>query len=84
MLTDIRMPKMNGIELAKTVSKKYPKIETILMSAYDLEDIEGGQNENIEWPKLSKPFNISELVFLLNENNNINNLNIREQSFVTA
>ena len=33
-LTDIRMPVMNGLELARELKKVYPQIKTILLSAY--------------------------------------------------
>jgi YesN/AraC family two-component response regulator len=35
VLSDINMPEMNGIQLLKEISKKYPKIQVLLVSAYD-------------------------------------------------
>ncbi len=35
VLTDIRMPVMNGLELACEIKSKYPRMKTILLSAYD-------------------------------------------------
>lgn len=35
VLSDINMPEMNGIELLKTVSKEYPEVKVLLVSAYD-------------------------------------------------
>ncbi|WP_274652006.1 response regulator [Paenibacillus humicola] len=35
ILTDIRMPVMSGIELAKTVRSEYPDIEMVLLSGYE-------------------------------------------------
>lgn len=35
MLTDIRMPQMDGLELISIVSGKYPHIKSVIMSGYD-------------------------------------------------
>ncbi|WNS44151.1 response regulator [Paenibacillus sp. MMS20-IR301] len=35
MLTDIRMPQMDGLELISAVSAKYPHIKSVIMSGYD-------------------------------------------------
>lgn len=34
VLTDVVMPKMNGVELVENLIKKYPKIKTLYMSGY--------------------------------------------------
>lgn len=35
VLSDINMPEMNGIQLLKEISKKFPKVQVLLVSAYD-------------------------------------------------
>lgn len=35
VLTDIRMPEMNGLELAQTVQETYPNMKVLILSAYD-------------------------------------------------
>ena len=35
VITDIRMPVMDGLELTKELLKKYPDIQIIILSAYD-------------------------------------------------
>ena len=37
VLSDVRMPRMNGHELAQWVATRYPATRTILMSGFDLE-----------------------------------------------
>ena len=38
MLSDIRMPKMSGIQLARKVKEINPSIKVVLMTAYDVKD----------------------------------------------
>ena len=35
VVTDIRMPVMDGIELAEEIMKKYPSVKVIIITAYD-------------------------------------------------
>jgi DNA-binding NtrC family response regulator len=39
VISDLRMPGLNGLELLKKVKSSNPKVRTILMSAYNYEDI---------------------------------------------
>ena len=39
VLTDLRMPGMDGLALVKAVRKKYPSVPVVLMTAYGNEDI---------------------------------------------
>ena len=38
IITDIKMPQMNGIELARTIHKVDPTVSIIVMSAHNLQD----------------------------------------------
>ena len=40
VISDIRMPGMNGYELVKQVKKLNPKVKTVLMSAFEIHDKE--------------------------------------------
>ena len=40
VISDIRMPSMNGYEFIKQVKKVNPKVNVILMSAFEIEDKE--------------------------------------------
>jgi two-component system response regulator HydG len=39
LLTDVVMPDMNGVELYRKTKKTYPKLTTILMTAYAADDL---------------------------------------------
>jgi len=62
VITDIHMPKMDGITLLKTIRKEYPMVQVIVLSATDqsknlLEAYQVGANDFI-----SKPFNRDEII----------------------
>jgi response regulator RpfG family c-di-GMP phosphodiesterase len=69
VISDIRMPGMNGYEFIKKVKRIKPDCRTILMSAFDI--------NNVEFPKvlpgisidtfLQKPFSIRKLKDLIIE-----------------
>ena len=69
VISDIRMPGMNGYEFIKKVKRIKPECRTILMSAFDI--------NNVEFPKvlpgitidtyLQKPFSIRKLKDLIIE-----------------
>jgi DNA-binding NtrC family response regulator len=48
VISDLRMPGLNGLELLKKVKTSNPKIRTILMSAYNFEEEELYQEYMIE------------------------------------
>lgn len=57
VISDLRMPSLNGLELLKKVKDSNPKVRTILMSAYNFEEelyksymIEAVINSTIEKP----------------------------------
>jgi two-component system, cell cycle response regulator CpdR len=56
VLTDIRMPVMNGIELAKILSATYPNIPVLFMSGYLPEASQGTHLHEIGARLLLKPF----------------------------
>jgi CheY-like chemotaxis protein len=64
MLTDVRMPDMNGVVLYRETRKPYPNLTTLLMTAYAADDIiQQGLAEGIK-TVLSKPVNIDFLLAL--------------------
>jgi two-component system cell cycle response regulator CpdR len=59
MVVDIRMPGMNGIEVAERAAKKYPRLKIIQMSGYT--DVPPSPR----WPFISKPFHMEDLLRLI-------------------
>lgn len=61
VLTDIRMPEMDGIELTSEMRQLYPDIPVIIMTAYPTVEsaIEALRNKVSDY--ITKPFNINQL-----------------------
>ena len=57
VLTDVRMPKLNGTELASQINTVDKDIKLILMSAFDPTDIPSG----LPYQFVQKPIHIQEL-----------------------
>lgn len=65
LLSDVRMPFINGFVLASRVAEANPNIRIVLMSAYDFKDYQDKYGELDNCPKLSKPFQMQELINVL-------------------
>jgi DNA-binding NtrC family response regulator len=69
VISDVRMPSMNGYEFVKQVKKINPKVKVILMTAFEIEDKEF--HRVLPLIKidgfLQKPFSISKLYDMLKE-----------------
>ena len=62
MLTDVRMPDMNGVELYRATRKTHPNLRTFLMTAYAADEIiQKGMAEGIK-TVFNKPMDINLLV----------------------
>ena len=57
LLTDVVMPMMNGIELAKRIETTSPTTKVVLMSGYSTAAVKGSGR-----PLVAKPFKASDLV----------------------
>ena len=65
LLTDVRMPDMNGVELYRATRKTYPNLITFLMTAYAADDIiQKGMTEGIK-TVLNKPVDMDLLLSLV-------------------
>jgi len=65
VVSDIRMSPMDGYTLASQIREKYPGVNIILMSAYGFKEDESCNQGTPEYPCLTKPFSITELISVL-------------------
>ncbi|MGB5037242.1 MAG: response regulator, partial [Blastocatellia bacterium] len=65
LVTDLSMPDMSGIDLALEARNRWPEIRTVLMTGADLSSLGDVPIEQIGDFTLSKPFEIDELVYLV-------------------
>jgi two-component system, NtrC family, response regulator len=71
LLTDIKMPEMNGLELHRDARKIYPRLITVFMTAYAADDlIQLGMAEGVK-TVLTKPVDIKFLLLLFNAHRRI-------------
>lgn len=61
LLTDIMMPSMNGIELAKEFVKLVPKVKIVFMSGYLSLFVRDDELPQEKYPILEKPFSLDKL-----------------------
>lgn len=61
LLTDLVMPKMDGMELARKVTETYPGVKILFISGYADEIVYAHQDLAGVSAFMSKPFNVEEL-----------------------
>ncbi|EQC50061.1 response regulator [Bacteriovorax sp. DB6_IX] len=61
ILSDINMPGMDGLELLRTVKKKYPQIDVFMMTAYDNEQYRKDAEDGGALDYLTKPIDFNYL-----------------------
>ncbi len=61
VITDIRMPDINGLDLLLRVKKEYPQTKVIIMTAYGSSEIRREANRRGSLYYVEKPFEISEI-----------------------
>ena len=69
MISDLRMPVINGVQLLKTVKDLNPLARTILMTAYDIDDnlIRAYTEKEIINSFLKKPIELNQLLSEVNK-----------------
>ncbi len=65
LMTDLRMPYFNGYELARLAIRHQPLLQIVLLSAYDFKDFIPQEREINGFIRLSKPFEMKELLTIL-------------------
>ncbi len=60
VITDIRMDKMDGVTLITQISKKYPEVPIMVMTAFDKEHSEGTAISIGAREFIKKPFSLDE------------------------
>jgi two-component system cell cycle response regulator CpdR len=63
LLTDIKMPIMDGIALALAVARDYPAVRTLLMTGYADQRERASGLEGLVQGIIAKPFTVAELRF---------------------
>lgn len=68
IVSDLKMPQMNGIEFIREIKKKNPNIKCILLTAYyDPEMFRNPDIQSVVYKTVVKPFKKNELKILLQE-----------------
>ena len=62
VISDMKMPGMNGIEFIKLAKKDFPNIQFSILTGYDInEEIADAMNERLIYRYFRKPFNKTEI-----------------------
>jgi len=83
VISDLRMPGLNGLELLKKVKTSNPKVRTILMSAYNFEEDELYQQymkEAVINSSIEKPVTMNRLYQRVRDELNLYQIGISEKS----
>ena len=83
VISDLRMPGLNGLELLKKVKTSNPKVRTILMSAYNFEEAELYQQymkEALINSTIEKPITMNILYKRVRDELNAYQIGINEKS----
>lgn len=67
IITDVRMPGINGLDLVLEIRKRYPSAKIIVMTAYGSQEIEAQADKRGAFQYIEKPFDINILKKLIFE-----------------
>ncbi len=68
VISDMKMPGMNGVEFIRTAKNMFPKISYFILTGFDItEEIADALNENVIEKYFRKPFNKREIISSLQE-----------------
>ncbi|MFT3706781.1 MAG: sigma-54 dependent transcriptional regulator [Archangium sp.] len=77
VISDVRMPKLDGLSLLKQALAQYPELTFLVMSAYGSKDLALQAVSSGAWDFIEKPFKPEEIVFILKKAEERNRL-VRE------
>jgi CheY-like chemotaxis protein len=61
VVTDIRMPDINGLDLLSNIREQYPSTKVIIMTAYGSPEVQNEATKRGSYYYLEKPFEISDI-----------------------
>ncbi len=67
VITDLRMPKMSGLELLQAIKDKHPELPVVLISGYSVDEVDSNIVETKADGFLNKPFMMADIEKLLSE-----------------
>lgn len=67
VITDMRMPKMSGLDLLQKIKEKRPDLPVVVISGYALDDEGSNLLSNMADGFLNKPFKMSDIEQLLKQ-----------------
>jgi DNA-binding NtrC family response regulator len=67
VITDMRMPKMSGLELLQAIKERKPKLPVVMISGYSVEECDSDIVRNKADGFLNKPFMMSDIEKLLGD-----------------
>lgn len=67
VITDMRMPKMSGLDLLQKIKEKKPDLPVVVISGYALDDEGSNLLSNLADGFLNKPFKMSDIERLLKQ-----------------
>jgi two-component system cell cycle sensor histidine kinase/response regulator CckA len=62
VMTDLVMPGMSGIDLARTLRREHPSLRILLASGYSQETVSNEFDKAREWHLISKPYAVNDLL----------------------
>lgn len=67
IITDMRMPKMSGLELLQAAKEKKPDLPVVLISGYSVDEVDSELVKSMADGFLNKPFMMADIEKLLSD-----------------